>query len=101
MMNTTLDPKATALFLDGEADELFCPRCKTEVGRYSFWIVAADHIEHERCPICDCELECDDEGGGYEWCEPCFQKCRGRRALEQKWDYERHIDREIAFRRGK
>jgi hypothetical protein len=78
----------------GEGD-IICPDCGVEIGQFYHWIQAANHIEHDRCPICHCNAHGEDCDGTYEWCEHCTLPCEGRRELKTQLAYERHVDFEI------
>ena len=71
--------------------DIICSRCGNEIHQYYHWWVAADHIEHDRCPICDCE----GGSGTYEWCEQCRDdNCEGWQKIEVELEAERA---EIAY----
>ena len=92
----TIKEQFDLLCNDG-TDEVICPNCNTEIHQYYHWAIAADDIEHGRCPICDCEWN----NGTYEWCIHCTNWCDERKLLEERAEYERHVDSQIAFMRGK
>ena len=75
--------------------DIICPDCGVEIGQFYHWVKAADHIEHDRCPICHCDALGEDCDGTYEWCEHCKHSCEGREALEERGEYERHVDWQI------
>jgi hypothetical protein len=81
--------------------DVICPHCGQEIGQYYEWGVAANLIEHDKCPICDCNAFGEDCDGTYEWCEHCKYPCENRIELQKRWEYESHVESEIAFMRGK
>ena len=75
--------------------DIVCPHCGVEIGQFYHWAKAADHIEHDRCPICSCE----EDNGTYEWCEHCTNRCEAREELEEQAAYERHVEFQFKCRR--
>ena len=98
---TSIIEQFNALCDDDTLTYIICPTCGTKIHQYSHWAIAADHIKHGRCPICDCENgDCDnDEGsvGLYEWCEHCVDLCEKRQVLKKQAVYDKHIDIEIKY----
>ena len=76
---------------EGEGD-VICPVCKVEIGQYDDWVIACNHIEHDRCPICDCGTFGEDCNGTYEWCENCTDWCEAREEQEEQAEYERYAE---------
>ena len=79
---------------NGEGD-IICPGCGVDIGQFYHWIKAANHIEHNRCPICHCDAYGEDCDGTDEWCEHCTRPCEGREKLEEQREYDAHIDQQI------
>ena len=75
--------------------DIICPDCDVEIGQFYHWIKAADHIEHDRCPICHCDAHSEDCNGTYEWCEHCKRSCERREKLEEQREYDAHVDWQI------
>jgi len=66
-----------------DGGDIICPGCGNEIHQYYYRWLAADHIEHNRCPICDCEV-----GDGTDpWCEQCQDKDCKR--ASNRYDYGR------------
>ena len=91
---TTILEQLNRICNEGDGD-IFCPDCGTEIHQFYHWIVVANHIEHDRCPMCACE----EDNGTYEWCDLCKTPCAERIELERQWDYENHLCNEADIRR--
>ena len=72
----------------GEGD-VICPDCNVEIGQYDDFVFAWNHIERDRCPICECN---GDSDGTYPWCEHCKNWCDARKEQEEQAEYEQYIE---------
>ena len=74
---------------------VICPRCGREIGQYDD---AADYLESNLCPICDCEEGHDDEGTK-DWCVDCVRRCDGKKYVRNKNAYADRVDYETKLRK--
>jgi hypothetical protein len=85
---------------DGDGD-IICPHCGTEIHQFFGHWVAMEHIENNRCPICDCGTGHEDCDGTYDWCGHCQQveNCDNRLRVLDRIAQEKYYEEKFEFER--